>query len=134
MNLLVLLAADYANVTRDGKLNVMGIFNTIFAENFPARHPQMHLIMKLSASPAEHGLKHAIMVRLLDEDAREELVNWSQEVAIPSSAGGRSAELTPILVLRDIVFPKEGEYQFSVLINNDEKGVLPLRVVRQKRE
>ena len=32
----MLLAADYANVTGDGKLNVMGVFREINALNFPA--------------------------------------------------------------------------------------------------
>jgi hypothetical protein len=47
MKPLLFLAADYASVTGDGKLNVMGIFNDINAFNFPARHSSMHLIAKL---------------------------------------------------------------------------------------
>jgi len=35
----LLLVADYANVTDNGKLNVMGIFQRLHAREFPARHP-----------------------------------------------------------------------------------------------
>jgi len=53
MDLTYLLAADYANITRDGKLNVMGIFSIINAPGFPAVHPQMYLVAQLTAGPFE---------------------------------------------------------------------------------
>jgi hypothetical protein len=68
MRLLLLLAADYANVTGDGKLNVMGIFNEIKASAFPARHPSMHLIVKLGADLGEYGERRDLFVKLLDAD------------------------------------------------------------------
>ena len=37
MELLTILAADYANIAEGGKLNVMGIFRNIYAATFPAR-------------------------------------------------------------------------------------------------
>ena len=49
------LCADYANLTGDGKLNIMGIFSTIFATQFPARHPSMHIIAKLIGGLGEEG-------------------------------------------------------------------------------
>ncbi len=49
MKLLLILAADYANITGDGKLNVMGIFRDINAYIFPTR---LHLcILLLSLVP-----------------------------------------------------------------------------------
>ena len=52
VDLVVLLVADYANVEKKDKLNVMGIFGEISAPRFPARHPEMYLVARLSASPA----------------------------------------------------------------------------------
>ncbi len=40
MKLILLLAADYANITRDGKLNVIGIFNRISARVFRSDTPR----------------------------------------------------------------------------------------------
>jgi hypothetical protein len=53
MKQLLFLAADYANITGDGKLNVMGIFNDIYSFNFPARHSSMHLVARLGAELSE---------------------------------------------------------------------------------
>jgi len=133
LDLTVLLAADYANVTGDHKLNVMGIFNVINARAFPARHPQIHLVAKLSAGPAEYGKTRKIMVKFLNEDATQELVNWSGDIIVPTGVGGRKVEINQILQLRDLIFQSAGTYQFSILVDDDEKGTLPIFVQQQQQ-
>ena len=128
MDLLVLLSADYANIAEGGKLNAMGIFRNIYSSSFPTRHPEMHLIIKLSVSPAEYGQTRKLAVKLMDDDATTELVNFSRDIEIPQTVGRQKHEINQILKLRDIVFPKPGTYQFSVLVDNDEKGTLPIEV------
>ena len=64
MKLTLLLAANYANITREGKLNAMGIFDDIFAKSFPARHPSMHLVVKLGAELGEYGQKRDFTIML----------------------------------------------------------------------
>lgn len=128
MDLLVLLSADYANIAEGGKLNVMGIFRNIYSSSFPARHPEMHLIVKLRPSPAEYGQTRKITIKLMDEDGKNELVNFSRAIEIPRPTMKQRFEINQILRLRDLVFPEPGTYQFSVLIDNDEKGTLPIEV------
>ena len=132
MDLLHLLVADYANLTREGKLNVMGIFNRIFTTTFPARHPEMYVIAKLSASPAEYGQTRRITIKLLNEDATEEIVNFSSDFQVPREVGGQRVETNHILQLRDTTFQRAGSYQFSVIVDNDEKGSLSIYVVEQE--
>jgi len=129
MDLKVLLAADYANIERQGKINVMGVFDRISAADFPARHPEMVLVMKLSAGPAEYGGTRKLVVKLLDEDATQELVDWSRDIDVPPGSGG-PVEINQFLKLRDLVFPVEGVYTFYVLVDDDEKGTLPITLAR----
>lgn len=130
MDLTVLLLADYANVAERGKLNVMGIFGTLYSKKFPARHPEMHLITKLSARPAEYDTTHKLTIKLLNEDATQVIVNWSRDLQVPHGTG-ENVEINQILRLTDLVFPGPGRYQFSVMVDNDEKGVLSLLVMQQ---
>lgn len=125
MRLVLLLAADYANVTREGKLNVMGIFSEINALNFPARHPSMHLVVKLGAELSEYGGTRDLTVKLLDADGHE-IMSLSGPINIPRPEGGRRAEVNAILELKDIVFPKPGPYEFAVLVDTDHKGDLTI--------
>jgi len=127
MKLLLLLAADYANITGDGKLNVMGIFRDINANKFPARHASMHLVVKLGAELGEYGDTRALTVKLRDPDGVE-IWSLTGTVAIPKSEGGRVPEVNAILEIKDIVFPKPGPYQFVVLIDKDYKGDLPIYI------
>lgn len=128
MRVLHILAADYANVTKDGKINVMGIFNRIFAREFPTRQPEMHLVVKLDASPAEYGTSRKLTIKLLDASGKQEIVNWSRDIHVPIGSGAERAEINQILRLRDVVFPAPGAYQFSVLVDKDEKQTLPITV------
>lgn len=123
-----LVVADAANVAEGGKLNVLGVFQEIYANIFPARHPELTLAVQFSISPAEYGQTRKFTVKLLDEDATSELVNWSQDMQLPSGAALLGARHNLLLKLRDILFEKPGVFQFSVLVDNDEKGHLELLV------
>ena len=121
MKLNQFLAADYANISREGKLNVMGIFNDIYSPSFPARHSSMHLVITLGAELGEPGQTRDFCVKLLDEDANQ-IFDLSGQIQIPKIERGRMPEMNLILELKDIVFPKPGTYQFVFLVEKDHKG------------
>lgn len=127
MRPLLFLVADYANVTGDGKLNVMGIFKVINAFNFPARHPSMHLVAKLAPELSEYGQKRTFTVIMMDADGNH-ILEISGELDIPKGEDGRKPEVNIILALKDIIFPKPGRYQFVILIDKDQKDELTLYV------
>jgi len=128
MELLTILVADYANVAQGGKINVMGIFRNIYAVNFPAVHPSMALIIKLGAELGEYGDDRKLIVKLLDADGKE-LMNFENIIEVPQPEGGQRPEINAIFALNGIVFPTPGRYQFSVLIDRDVKGHIPLDVI-----
>ena len=127
MRTLLFLVADYANITREGKLNVMGIFNDIYSFNFPARHSSMHLIAKLGAELGEYGQTRDFTVKLLDEDGNH-IMDVSGQIQMPKGERGRKPEVNVILELKDVVFPKPGAYQFVIFVDRDHKGELSLYV------
>ena len=127
MKLLLFLAADCANITREGKLNVMGIFNDINSLQFPARHSSMNLVAKLGAELGEYGQTRGFTVKLLDADGKP-IVDLSGQFQVPPGGQGRKPEVNLILELKDIVFPKEGTYEFVFLVDKDHKGELSLYV------
>ena len=134
MELKTILIADYANVAEGGKPNVMGIFRVINAERCPVRQPEMYFIASLTAGAAEFGRQITIRVKLMDSSAKLTLVDFPQQIIVPTAKGGRRAEVNVIARLRDIVFPDFGAYQFSILVDNDEKGTLPIEVNKIERQ
>jgi hypothetical protein len=133
MEVQVFLAADYANVEQSGKLNVMGIFRDIYANNFPARHSSMFLVLKLGAQLGEYGVSRNITIKLLNADGIE-LLNITRPIDIPKGEKGRRPEINMILGLRDLVFPEPGDYQFVVLVDNDWKGELPISIIQMEQK
>jgi hypothetical protein len=127
MDLSFMLISDYANTTGDGKLNVMGIFGSITATSFPTTHPEMYVIAQLAASPAEYNRAFKFELKLMDEDGQQ-IGNIVTDAVVPVPDTGRYIRLNHVLRLVNITFPKPGEYEFVVLVDNDVKGTLPIEV------
>jgi hypothetical protein len=127
MELLTILAADYANVASGDKLNVMGIFSTIHATTFPARQQSMYIVIKLGADLGEYGQNRNLTVKFMDADGKL-LHQVSLPFSIPTARGGVRPDINFVLGFNDIVFPQPGRYQFSVLVDKDVKGSLSLLV------
>ncbi len=120
MNITKALLADYANITREGKLNVLGIFQTIGALSFPVAHPQMQLIFMWSADPTEANRERQLEIQLCDSDGKK-ILGLSGSFKVPPGTPGRIVEGNEILNLNNLVFEKSGTYEFKILIDNDFK-------------
>jgi len=123
-----LQVADYANITKDDKLNVMGLFSNISVNAFPSVHPEMYLVAQLRASAAEYGRQIKLSVKLLNEDATEQLVGFEAPMTVPTGQRGQPMTMNITLRLVNTQFASPGTYEFSLLIDNDVKATLALDV------
>ena len=130
MKCVLFLTADYANISREGKLNVMGIFDRINAFSFPVRHPQMQLVLKLRAELGETSESRLLEIKLIDEDGTS-LAYLKSEFSFPDYASGQEREFNAILGISDIVFPKPGTYTFVALVdgyNQSEESIELIKI------
>ena len=127
MEVALALLADYANVTREGKLNLLGLFEQINAPRLPWTHPHMQLVLSFEATPAEWDSSKKIEIKLLDADGNSKL-NLSSDLKIPRGQSGRNVSINSIIAINNLKFDVAGDYAFHVLIGEDDKKTLPLRV------
>jgi hypothetical protein len=126
MQVKLALLADYANVTAEGKLNILGIFDRISVQEIPAVHPQMHLILRREAHQAERERAHNVEIRLYDPDGQT-VFDIKGDV-VPHGQAGHTIATNQILTLNNLQLNKAGGYTFVVLVNNDLKSEVPLGV------
>ena len=127
MEVTLALLADYANITREGKLNVMGLFTIINAPVLPWIHPQMQLVLDLEADPAEWDTQKNIEIKLMDADANQ-LLSIQGGVKVPRGQSGQRLHINSIMTFGNIKLNSAGDYAFVILIGGETKKRVPLRV------
>lgn len=126
MHLDFAVVADYALVDQSGKLSVLGIFQHIWVQQFPAMHPRLHLVLRLKGKRTEVG-EHAVQIRLLDEEGSESLGGSGNVTFAEPPAGVTEIEAGAILVF-DVPFPHAGVYRFEITIDGEQKAAVPVTV------
>ena len=120
------VVADYALVDQSGKLSVLGIFQHIWVQQYPAMHPRLHLVLRLKGKRTEVG-EHAVQIRLLDEQGNESLGGSGSVMFAEPPAGITEIEAGAILVF-DVPFPHGGAYRFEITIDGEQKAAVPVTV------
>ena len=119
--------ADSAAVGAGDKLNVQGVFDTIFAEVFPAVHAKMVLVVRLQLDPGDAESEHTVRIRLVDQQGHR-LFEQRTRTQIGSIAPAEMPGTNLILQLSNTTFHGPGRYQFLVDAGQTHVTV-PLRVV-----
>lgn len=118
MQARIALLADAANVSREGKLNILGQFDTIWAQTLPVVWPMLVLVVKLEATAGE-GPKHKLGLRVMDEDGNPAgpQVNAQAEFGKPPRPG-LPYRADWILPIGNAVFQKYGTVTFEILADD----------------
>lgn len=122
--------ADSANISQEGKLNILGEFNQIYATSLPAQHSAMSLVLRLEAGPVEYGQEKHVEIRLVDADGNSVLNVGTAKVPVPNAGPGKRARIITVLNIQNTVLESFGDYAFVVLVNGDEKATVPLELVQ----
>ena len=127
MNISLAFLADEANVSQEGKLNVLGIFDRITAATFPVVHPRMVFAFRVQMEYGDAGRAFPVEVRLLDQDG-EPMFEAVGEIVAPPVPPGEFATANQVFSMVGVQFPAEGLYRFSVIIGGGDAYETPFLV------
>ncbi len=120
-------ASDY-----QGKLCVLGAFDSIYAGRFPAVHPHCALAIRLLFKDEEEG-KHEMKIRLVDTDGKNVLPDQGgptiqfEVPEIPDDTFFISRNF--VLDLNGLPLPKPGQYSFDISVGNQMIAQVPLQAM-----
>lgn len=122
--------ADEANVSQEGKLNLMGIFDRIGAAEFPVVHPRLVFAFRVEAEFADSGRAYPVAVSMEDADGQT-LFDAEGQIVAPHVLPGEFATANQLFQMVGVQFPSPGLYRFVVRLGELEPHFTPFLVAQE---
>jgi hypothetical protein len=115
-------ATDY-----NGKLNLLGTFDTIYTPQLPAQHPQCSIATRIAFDRIEEG-RHKLEFSFVDEDGQPIMANMDVpvDVAFPPDATFISRNF--IVNIQQMKLEKTGLYSINLSLDGRALSSIPLAV------
>jgi hypothetical protein len=127
MDVEAFLLCDCAT-DQQGKLNILGAFDRLYARKIPAVHPACAVAVRVRFSKFEEG-DHKIKINFIDDDGNPAGPALERPISVSVPEGENSAIRNIILNIQGLRLNKAGEYRFDFAINGQQVACLPLKVI-----
>jgi len=121
------VVCDYASLTVEGKVNVLGIFGEIKSGVIPVQIAQLFAVISYQVGADEYGTTH--QARIVLGDATDDLATVEADLTVSkpprSEAGGI---INQLVGFGGVTFPRVGEYSVRVFVDGAEQVSVPILV------
>jgi len=126
MNIQVAVLCDAAT-DDNGKLNLLGAFDTIYTQQLPAIHPQCSIALRVTFAGEDEG-KHNLLLNFVDADGRSiaKFPPIPVEVALPDDMHFGTRNF--IVNLQQLKFDSPGLYSIDISLDDRPQASIPLLV------
>ena len=126
MDIQIAVLCDAAT-DNNGKLNLLGTFDTIYTTQLPAVHPHCAIALRTTFSKGEEG-KHTVKLSFVDEDGKPVMPNIDIpiDVAVPEDTIFISRNF--LINIQQLKFDKPGLYSIDIAVDGRQEGSIPLLV------
>lgn len=126
MHVSFALFADAANLSQEGKLNILGVFDAVHVGQFPALHPRATFVVRLKGSPPDVGT-HEMTLQWINPRGT---VLWSSsaELAIQGTSSQTGEMDMPVIIQIDLPLDIVGDYSMVVELDGTRHGEAHLHV------
>jgi hypothetical protein len=126
MNIQVAVLCDAAT-DDNGKLNLLGAFDTIYAPQMPAVHPQCAVALRATFMPGDEGTRK-LTLNFINADGHPIMqgIELPVPVALPDDAHFLTRNF--IVNIQQLKFNEPGLYSVDVRLDDQSQAGIPLLV------
>jgi hypothetical protein len=127
MKLIYTLLCDYAFLSIDRKVNIIGVFETINAQKFPVTHPKFVIVG--SVVPSKKSFKMSL--NIIEKESSSSILGdiHERDVNLPAE---HEQNFNFIVEVINTNFTKPGLYNVEIKIDGKVIGEVPLRLTENK--
>ena len=115
MHISFAVFADAANLSQEGKLDILGVFDAVQVAGLPTIHPRTHFVVRLKANGDDTG-QHKLTFRWLSP-FDEELWSSTGEMTVAPSPNPVFEVDLPIIAVVDLPLNVTGQYTMQVTLD-----------------
>ncbi|TAL46044.1 MAG: hypothetical protein EPN92_06725 [Chitinophagaceae bacterium] len=124
MEIEIFTLCDFAQ-DANGKLTIVGTFDSIHAKQFPCTHPSCTVACRLRFSEKESG-SHDFKLRFTDTNGNDLMKPVEGQMNIANPRNGQFSTVNLVFNFNQLKFETAGRYSFELYIDDDWKSGLPL--------
>jgi len=126
MNIQVAVLCDAAT-DDNGKLNLLGAFDTIYTQNLPATHPQCSIALRLTFANEDEG-DHQLHLAFVDADGRSIMPGIDIPVQVMLPGDSHFGTRNFIVNIQQLKFDSPGLYSIDMSLDGRTQTSIPLLV------
>ena len=126
MHIAFALFADAANLSQEGKLNILGVFDAVQVGALPSVHPRATVVVRLKGTPADAG-SHVLQMRWINPRG-DELWQSTGHVDVGAPPMGITEMDLPLIASLDLPLDVAGMYLLRIALDDAVSAELPLVV------
>ena len=126
MNVSFALFADAANLSQEGKLNILGVFDAVQVGQTPTVHPRAHLVVRLKGTYQDAGT-HSLTLRWINPRGSE-LWSSTGEIEVTAPPPTVVEMDVPIIASIDLPLDQPGTFAMEIVLDNEAQARLDLQV------
>ena len=126
MQVAFALFADAANLSQEGKLNVLGVFDALQVGSVPAVHPRAHLVVHLKGTPTDVG-RHSVTLRWVNPQGSE-LWTSTGELNVGQPPSGVTEMDLPLIAQIDLPIDTAGSYRMTISLDDNQRSEVLVQV------
>ncbi|MGB7767910.1 MAG: hypothetical protein WBN22_03550 [Verrucomicrobiia bacterium] len=126
MNVQVAILCDAAT-DDNGKLNLLGAFDTIYAQQLPAVHPQCAVALRVTFAASDEG-QRKLALNFINADGHPVMPAMEIPVAITMPEDVYFVTRNFVINIQQLKFVEAGLYSVDVLLDGQSLASIPLQV------